>query len=250
MLVNFRKNLAEANFANLGIEVIVVILGILIAFQIDRWAQEGREREQEYQYLVRLKEDLQFEIELMADGIEYAEQRIAAVRLLEDVAANPKIATERPNALAYAVEKVTWRSFPNINAYVYTELQSTGNLSLIRSDALRRDVADYYSFIQHESVIGFDLEIQNLFTRITAGILSTAELVDIQENELSRREVEIVPERALEIAREFVARQNAVDLLPSIVQHHTFNRKAIEASRDRAQQLIATIDALIEEFSS
>jgi hypothetical protein len=250
MLVKLRKNLIEANYGILGLEIVVVILGILIAFQIDHWAQEGREREQEHHYLVRLKEDLQFEIGLMADSIEYAEQRIAAAHLLEDAATNPKIATERPNALAQALERVTWRSFPNISAYVYTELQSTGNLSLIRSDVLRRDMADYYSFIQHESGIGLDLEIQNLFTRITAGILSTAELVDIQKNELSRREVEIVPERALEIAQEFAARQNAVDLLPSIVQHHTFNKIAIEASRDRAQQLIVTIDAFIEEFSS
>lgn len=246
MLTKLRKNLIEANYGALGIEILVVILGILIAFQIDRWAQERREREQEQHYLVRLKEDLQFEIGLMADSIEYAEQRIAAAHLLEDAATNPKIASERPYIFSQAVERVTWRSFPNISAYVYTELQNTGNLSLIRSDVLRREMADYYSFIQHESGIGLDLEIQNLFTRFTAGILSTAELVDIQENELSRREVDIVPERALEIAREFAARQNAVDLLPSIVQHHSFNKIAIEASRDRAQHLIVTIDALIE----
>ena len=250
MLAKLRKNLIEANYGALGVEIVVVILGILIAFQIDRWAQERREREQEHHYLVRLKEDLQFEIGLMADSLEYAEQRIAAAHLLEDATTNPKIAAERPNNFAEALERVTWRSFPNISAYVYTELQSTGNLSLIRSDVLRRNMADYYSFIQHEAGIGFDLEIQNLFTRITAGILSTAELVDIQENELSRREVDIVPERALEIVREFAARQNAVDLLPSIVQHHSFNKIAIEASRDRAQQLILTIDALIDEFSS
>jgi hypothetical protein len=250
MLVKLRKNLAEANFGFLGLEIIVVIVGILIAFQIDRWAQEGREREQEYQYLVRLKEDLQFEIGLMADSIKYVEDRIAAVRLLQEAVANPQIAIEMPNALAQAVERVTWRSFPNINAYVYTELQSTGNLSLIRSNALRQYMAEYYSYIQHESGIGLDLEIQNLFTRITAGILSTAELIDIQENELSRREVEIVPDRALKITRELAARQSAVDLLPSIAQHHSFNRMAIEASRDRAQQLIVMIDALIEEFDS
>jgi hypothetical protein len=72
----------------------------------------------------------------------------------------------------------------------------------------------------------------------------------VLRQEFCRREVEIVPERARQIAREFAARQNAVDLLPCIVQHHTFNKKAIEASRDRAQQLIVTTDALIEEFSS
>jgi hypothetical protein len=250
MLAKLRKNLIEANYGNLLLEIVVVIAGILIAFQIDRWAQERRESAQEHHYLVRLKEDLQFEIGLMDDSFRFAEQRIAAAQLLEDAAINPKIATERPNAFAQALERVTWRSFPYISAYVYTELQSTGNLSLIRSDVLRRDMADYYSFIQHESGIGLDLEIQNMFTRITAGILSTAELVDIQENDLSRRDVEIVPERALEIAREFATRKDAVNLLPSIVQHHSFNKIVIEASRDRAQQLIVTIDALIEEFSS
>jgi hypothetical protein len=86
-----------------------------------------------------------------------------------------------------------------------------------------------------------------LFTRLTAGILSTAELLDIEENELSQRQIDVLPDRALEIAREFSTRQGAVDLLPSIAQHHAFNKNVIEASRDRAQQLVATLDALIED---
>ena len=248
MLVRLRRNLAEANYGTLGLEIIVVIAGILIAFQIDRWAQEGHERQQEYQYLERLKKDLLFEIDLMTNGIGFADTRIAAVRLLEEVAANPKIATEKPNDLARAVERVTWRSFPHINAYVYTELQTTGNLSLIKSEALRRDLAEYYSYVLFESTIALNLEIENLFTRLTAGILSTEELVDIEENEWSQRQIEVLPFRALEIARDFAARQNAVDLLPSIAQHHTFNKKVIEASRDRAQQLVVALDALIEDF--
>lgn len=231
-------------------EVLLLIVGILIALQIDNWNESRLERKQEHQYLLRLKKDLQFEIGLMEDGIRYAENRIAAVRFLEEAAANPKIATERPNTMAIAMETVTWRSFPLISAFVYTELQVTGNLSLIRSEALRRDIASYYSSIQKELDIGVDLEIQNLFTRSTAGILLTDELVAIQENELGRREreVKIDPDRALKIAHEFAARQNAVDYLPSIAQHHTFNKIVIEASRDNAQELIVTIDALIKEF--
>jgi hypothetical protein len=69
MLVKLRKHLVGVNLVALGLEVVVVIAGILLAFQIDRWAQEGGEREQEYQYLVRLKEDLRFEIGLLADGV-------------------------------------------------------------------------------------------------------------------------------------------------------------------------------------
>ncbi len=248
MLANLRKSLAEANYGTLGLEIIVVILGILIAFQIDRWAQERRERQQEYQYLVRLKEDLQIEIDRMEDSIEYAEARIAAVRLLEEVAADPTVAAKQPTAVARALETVTWLSFPQISAFVYTELQSTGNLALIRSQTLRRDIADYYASVRQESRVGLDLDIEHLFDLLTAGILSTAELIDIEENSLGRLQSEIPPDRALEMAREFAARQSAVDLLPNIAQHHTFNKKVIESNRDRAQQIIETIDSLVEDF--
>jgi hypothetical protein len=233
-------------------EVLLLVIGILIALQINNWNENRLDRKQEYQYLVRLREDLQFEIGLMTDAIRHADNRIAAVRLLEEAAANPEIAIERPNVMALALETVTWRSFPKISAFVYTELQGTGHLSLIRSEALLRDIAAYYSSIQKESDIGVDLEIQNLFTRGTAGILLTTELIAIQEHEFGQREgvVEIVPDRGLKIAHEFSARQNTVDLLPSIAQHHTFNRVVIEASRNKALELIVMIDSLIKEFGS
>ncbi|MDH3547874.1 MAG: hypothetical protein OEQ16_00835 [Gammaproteobacteria bacterium] len=250
MLLKLRKNLAEANYNALGLEMIVVIAGILIAFQIDRWAEERREREQEYQYLVRLKDDLQFEIGLLRAGIDYAEKRVIAALLLEEATDNPKVAAANPNTFVQAVERVTWRSFPNINGFVYTELQSTGNLSLIRSDALRQGLAEYYSYISLESGIGLDLEIQNEFTRLTAGVLSSTELVDIQEDAFVKRQVEILPERALEITRDIASRQDAVNLLPSIIQHHTFNKGAINVSLDKAKLLISTIGELIEEFDT
>lgn len=249
MWARLRKSLSEANYWAVGLEIVVIILGILVAFQIDRWGQERRERQQEYHYLVRLKEDLRFEINQMVDNVGFAERRIAAVRLLEDVAANPQVAIEQPDAVAQALERATWRSFPHISAFVYTELQNTGNLSLIRSVELRRGLADYYASLQFESRIGLDLDLQHLFDRLTAGILSTDEIFDIEQRGSSRLENEIHPDRALEIAQEFAARQGAVDLLPNIAQHHLFNKKAAEASRNKAQQLISTIDSLIVDFA-
>ena len=94
MFERLRKNLTESNYGPLGLEIVVVILGILIAFQIDRWAEERRDRTQEYDYLLRLKEDLQIEIRGMDKAIQYAEDRLAAVLLLEEVIANPSIVEE------------------------------------------------------------------------------------------------------------------------------------------------------------
>ena len=248
MLVRLQKNLVEANYGTLALEIIVVIAGILIAFQIDRWALERHERQQEYQYLERLRQDLLFEIDLMTSSIEFADTRMAAIRLLEKVVVNRNIATETPNHVARAVEMVTWRSFPHISAHVYTELQTTGNLSLIRSEDLRQGLAEYYSSIQFESTVGLDLDVQRLFTRLTAGILSIEELVNIEANQWSQRQMEVLPDRALEIAREFSARQSAIDLLPSIAQHHAFNKNVVNATRDKAQELVVTLDSLIDDF--
>jgi len=231
---------------------LLLVIGILVALQINNWNEDRLDRKQEHQYLVRLREDLRFEIGLMTDAVKYAGNRITAVRFLEEVVANPEIATERPKMMAILLESVTWRSFPKISAFVYMELQGSGHLSLIRSETLRRDLADYYSSIQKESDIGVNLDIQNLFTGGTTGILSTDELIAIQENGFGLWEgsVEITPDRAYEIAREFSARQDAVELLPSIAQQHTFNRIVIESSRDKAQKLIVMIDALMNEFES
>ena len=130
-----RKSLSEANYATLILEILVVILGILIAFEIDRWTEQRRERNLEYGYLQRLSDDLQFEIDKMNDGIATAERRIEAVRFLESVTRNDSATVDEPEALLIALEKVSWYSFPQINGFVYYELQNTGCLSVIRSEA-------------------------------------------------------------------------------------------------------------------
>jgi len=248
MFGRLRKNFAESNYGPLGLEIVVVILGILIAFQIDRWAEGRRDREREYDYLVRLKDDLHIEIQSIDMAIEYAESRIAAVLLLEEAIENPSIAMEQPGAVPAALETATWRSFPQIDAFVYSELQSTGNLALIRSEALRRDLANHYSTIRHHARVGLDLDMQHQFDRLTAGIISTAELQSIEEGSWNNTTGNIPTERALQIIQEFARRQDAIDLLPDVAQHHVFNKKVMELARSRTLKMIELIKLLIEDI--
>lgn len=248
MLNRLRKSLAEANYGLLGLELFLVVAGILIAFQIDRWAEERRDREQEYEYVLRLKEDLLTEVNIMTQSIQYAEERLEDVRLLENVSTDPELARSNPSGFLMALEQVTWRSYPQISANVYEELRATGGLSLIRSDDLRHDLSNYYSFYDHYSVIGFDLELQSIFSRLTAGLLSTAELTIIQGNRQQRQNWRVSPDRANEVARVFSQHPEAIKLLPSIAQHHVHNQRFVGLNRDRANQLVATIEALVQGF--
>jgi hypothetical protein len=247
MFGRFKKNLTESNYGLIGLELVVLILGILIAFQIDRWAEEIRDRDQEYEYLLRLKEDLQIELQSMDSALEFAKSRVADIVFLEEVIANPETFMEQLGAVPIAMEMASWRSFPQINAFVYTELQNSGKLALIRSEVLRRELANHYTTIQHYSRFGLDVDTEHYFERLTAGILTTVELKNIEEGFWNNALNTISNERALEITQEFARRHDAIDLLPTIAQHHIFNKKVVESARSRALMMIERIDSLIEE---
>ncbi|MEJ2127513.1 MAG: DUF6090 family protein [Woeseiaceae bacterium] len=248
LLERLQTTFAKSSFGSFALELIVVILGILIAFQIDHWAEDRRDREHEYAYLMRLKEDFQIEIQSMDAALRYAESRIANVVLLEEVLANPSVALERPGAVTIAIEKVTWRSFPQINAFVYSELQNTGNLALIRSESLRRSLANHYASIRHHERVGLDFNIQHQFDRLTAGILSTSELQAIEDESWNNVIEDVSSERAHEMVQELARRRDAIELLPDIAQHHIFNKKVMESTRSRALEIIELIDSLTKGF--
>lgn len=250
MFERIRRNFAESTNRAVILEIVVVILGILIAFQIDRWGEDRRDRKQEYDYLVRLKEDLQLEIDSIDKAIQYAESRISAVMLLEGAIENSLDITDQPGAIPVAIETATWRSFPQISAFVYTELQNTGNIALIRSVSLRRDLANHYSSIRHYSHVGLDLDLHHQFDRLTAGILSTEELRRIEEGSWTNSTADVPVERAHEMIRELASRQDAVDLLPNVAQHHVFNQKVMELARNQTENIIDQIDSLIDDFEN
>jgi hypothetical protein len=248
MLGRLRKSLLEANYATLVLEIFVVILGILIAFQIDRWTEERQDRDQEYGYLLRLADDLKFEIGNMDAGLRQSDRRIKYARYLETVVLNPELGADDPAQLLTALEKVSWYSFPQLNGFVYNELQITGGLALIQSEELRRLLSDYYAGIRASERIAYERDSQLQYRRAVAGLLSTDELMFVEDQSWPDGVEGTSPQSALEIAREFSRRQEALDELPSIAHYNIFVRKAIENGRASAEEAVALIDELVRDF--
>jgi hypothetical protein len=90
-----------------------------------------------------------------------------------------------------------------------------------------------------------DLQAQHQFEQVTAGILSIDELVAVENNSWSSDSYSVSVARGLEIVDDFSRKEGAIALLPSLVQHHTFNKKVMHESKQRAQGIIAQIDALL-----
>lgn len=256
MIGQMRKNMTQHDWSAVAVDIVVVIVGILLAFQIERWGDDLRNHSLEQDYMVRLKQDLEAELVLMDRALVFAEERIQAAKFLNRAINNPLIVRDSPDAMPLALETATWRSYPQINAFVFGELQSSGNLALIRSESLRRNLTNHYTTLQHYSQVGLDLQAQHQFEQFTAGILTIDELTAVENNSwASESHITSVTRaseshntsvtRAMEIVGDFIEKKDAIALLPSLVQHHTFNKKVIDESRNRAKGIIVQIDALL-----
>lgn len=233
-----------------AVELAVVVTGILIAFQVDQWAQARHDRVLERDYLHRLRDDLEIERQQMKSALGYARDRVLAVRLLERLADDPSAAIDQPAKVSWAIETASWRSFPRITAFVYRELQSTGAMTLLRSVELRRMLAEHYQQSEREARVGEDLNAQRRFDAATAGLLAVDELIALENAAGKWAELHMTPQRARAVAGGFAARSDAIAELPGLAQHHTFNQRVIGDMQRRADRLISRIDRLLADGGS
>lgn len=74
------------------IELLVVVIGLVLAFQVDRWWEDRKNRAREQEYISRLMTEVEEDIRLIGHAIELAEVRQGFGDLLLEVMANPATA--------------------------------------------------------------------------------------------------------------------------------------------------------------
>lgn len=236
------KALVRQDWAAVAIELVVVVVGILIALGVGQWADKRSDRHREQVSLERLHDDLQIEYAVATAAEGWASARLEATGKLADFAARPEHAEPSPSTVPWAIETASWRSFPQVSAFVYNELQDTGEMRLIRSFELRRALANHYGRLATDARVGEDRAAEERFDAATAGLLSVDELLTIERREGDRRRLPTEPARALALARAFAARPDAVRELAGVGQHHMFNLRVIGEMKTR----IRALEALIE----
>jgi len=126
----------------LAAELVIVVLGILIAFQVENWRESRVEREVEAVALAGLANDLSADLTLIARFIETSERRAAAMDAL--ITSLQSGTVEAPEVIArHWFDAVFGLSF-NLNTATYTGLKDGSQLHIIRDDKLRTGLIEYY----------------------------------------------------------------------------------------------------------
>jgi len=116
-------------------EILLVVIGILIALQVNNWNEERKERRVEIKFFRNLKNDLHADIERLDYMIDLATTKVKAsqnVKLLSDRDSVGSLYDFSDDML----DLIFVDEFkPNDNTY--DEMKSSGNFSSIRNDSLK-----------------------------------------------------------------------------------------------------------------
>lgn len=147
MILNtLASSLRKQDWFTLLIELFVVITGLFLAFQVDRWWEERGNQALEADYINRLHEEVSTDIDQLRFAIELAEIRQDLTQFLADTVQNPDVARTQPARFAAAVIQSAYTYTPPLTRHSFDDLRSTGNMGLIDDDTLRLALYDYYDF--------------------------------------------------------------------------------------------------------
>jgi hypothetical protein len=172
---DMRSMLGSAALLRAAREIAIVTLGILIAFALNAWWEERRERRHEQQHLRALASDFQQNVERLAFLVE-REERVSqrSLKLLEAARA-PDEGT--PESVRVLVQEVfsSQRFEPVMGAY--EALVNSAGLTLIRDDELRSALADFAALVNGRYAERFADELYFQLVHAFAGQLQFADIV-------------------------------------------------------------------------
>ena len=124
-------------------ELVVIVLGILIALWVNNWNEERKDAAHEGEYLEGFLTDLTADSANLAFRVFIADRGVeAADRLLELKAAGGSTAPS--DTLAHWFFHAAFVDNFQVLDHTYREILSGGGLALIRNDDLRRQITEYY----------------------------------------------------------------------------------------------------------
>ena len=133
-------------------EILLVVIGILIALQINNWNEQRKDRIKEKQYLQNLYKDLDGQSEVIATQIQFEDQfkkeTANALTIIHKNEIFQKLDTLYQLTYALSRRKTFTKFTPT-----YEDLKATGNLQIILNEKLKGEIITYYHHLENTTRI-------------------------------------------------------------------------------------------------
>jgi hypothetical protein len=125
-------------------EIILVVIGILIALQISTWNEERQDRKLEKAYYSQFLEDVNQDQQLLENLIKENDERICSNnQLIHFLQQKTVDRGELITVLREVIAKIRFRFQPSTSAF--EDLKSSGRLAIIKDRTLKKQLLKYYA---------------------------------------------------------------------------------------------------------
>jgi hypothetical protein len=170
-------HLKAQNWGAVGIDFLIVVVGIVLALQITEWNEDRHDRIRERAYLVRIAADLGQSVADIENAIAISDRREALGRLLIESVDDAGLVVSDPGRFVLALHKGAYTYSPGIRSHTFDEIKSVGDLGLIRDKSLLAGITEFYTEVREWSQWDYlRASRQTEFMRRGAGILSYEQL--------------------------------------------------------------------------
>jgi len=185
-------------------EIILVVIGILIALSINNWNEASKNEALGTNYLIRISKDLENDLLEFDDAHKLAQQRKHRVSFLQEAINKPELVLDSTSYFIQSIITAGYTFNPTISNHSFEELKSSGRLALIEDEKLRVSIAKYYDFAFNHTQWDFlSKDTQLKYNEYLRGILNQEQLNWVLSNyydpelpfEISKRELDDIYQR-------------------------------------------------------
>ena len=152
ILRRLTKHIKDQNWFAVGLDFVIVVVGILIAFQITNWNENRAERAQEVRHLSSMKRDVESSIRILNDSIANLQRQQNARQALYTFHAEPAAVMESDELDKLIADGLFSLERANLNQTTFETLKSSGQMSMIKSSELVKALQDLSAKIDKAEV--------------------------------------------------------------------------------------------------
>ncbi len=145
-------------------EILLVVIGILIALQVNNWNEERKDKDKSYSYLIRLNEDIDLILTDVDNSLKGAERKLKNSIIVQEALEAKHLALSNQKNFDLYLEEYHHFYITIQDARTYNEMMSVGDIKLIENQWIRNafsSLANYREFIMDVNRINTDVQMQN-----------------------------------------------------------------------------------------
>ena len=228
----------------IGIDFLIVVVGVFFGIQVANWNDGRRDRERERAYLGRIAVELDENVATIQRSNALTEERMALNQLLIDSAANPGLVRADPGRFIYAVTRGGFTFTPNVHGYTFEEIKSRGDLGIFSDPRLSPDLMAFYADVQQKAQWSQLRALSQFeYIRRSAGILDAAQLA--LEPDASRVIHSDDVDGAMAAHERMLARPDFVEWVPVTLDYRRrdlqYGNEILQAARDLRDRVRAAL---------